>query len=123
MLIYLALECAGFLKELGNEVIMINRSTFLRVFDQTIGGKIMSNIVDDKLKAFGNASITNITKESDDEYLVELLINGESKKARVNSIMLAIGRDPNTNIASESGVSINPKSMKIEGRKDEPERT
>lgn len=83
----------------------------------------MSNIVDDKLKAFGNASITNITKESDDEYLVELLINGESKKARVNSIMLAIGRDPNTNIASESGISINPKSMKIEGRKDEPERT
>ena len=30
---YIAVECAGFLKGLGNEVILANRSTFLRVFD------------------------------------------------------------------------------------------
>lgn len=80
-------------------------------------------MVDDKLKAFGNASIKNIIKESDDEYLIELLIDGESKQARVNTILLAIGRDPNTFIAKQSGVSINSRTMKIEGRKEEPERT
>ena len=30
---YIAVECAGFLKGLGNEVILANRSSFLRVFD------------------------------------------------------------------------------------------
>jgi thioredoxin reductase (NADPH) len=30
---YIAIECAGFLKGLGNEVILANRSSFLRVFD------------------------------------------------------------------------------------------
>jgi thioredoxin reductase (NADPH) len=31
---YIAIECAGFLKGIGNEVILMNRSSFLRVFDQ-----------------------------------------------------------------------------------------
>ena len=31
---YIAIECAGFLKELGGDVTLINRSNFLRVFDQ-----------------------------------------------------------------------------------------
>jgi pyruvate/2-oxoglutarate dehydrogenase complex dihydrolipoamide dehydrogenase (E3) component len=30
---YIAIECAGFIKGLGNEVVLVNRSTFLRVFD------------------------------------------------------------------------------------------
>lgn len=30
---YIAVECAGFLRGLGNEVILANRSSFLRVFD------------------------------------------------------------------------------------------
>ncbi len=31
---YIAIECAGFLKEIGCDVTLINRSNFLRVFDQ-----------------------------------------------------------------------------------------
>lgn len=102
---------------------MINRSSFLRVFDQTIAGKILENMVDGNLKAFGNTTISNITKESEDQYLVDLMIDGEQKQARVNSILLAIGRDPNTRVVEESGIKINPRSFKIEGRQDEPERT
>jgi thioredoxin reductase (NADPH) len=30
---YIAIECAGFLRGLGNDVVLINRSTFMRVFD------------------------------------------------------------------------------------------
>ena len=108
---------------MGNDVIMINRSSFLRVFDQTIAEKILSGMMDGNLKAIEKATISNITKESEEEYLVELLVDGEIKKARVNSILLAIGRDPNTQIVAQSGIRINPRSMKIEGRENEPERT
>mmetsp|Transcript_5574 Transcript_5574/g.5296 ORF Transcript_5574/g.5296 Transcript_5574/m.5296 type:complete len:287 (+) Transcript_5574:821-1681(+) len=102
---------------------MINRSSFLRVFDQTIAGKILENMVGGNLKAFGKTTITNITKEDEDQYLVDLLIDGEPKKAKVNSILLAIGRDPNTHVVENSGVKINPRSFKVEGRVEEPERT
>ena len=37
---YIAVECAGFLRGLGNEVILANRSTFLRVFDHDMAKKV-----------------------------------------------------------------------------------
>ena len=37
---YIAIECAGFLKEMGFDVTLINRSNFLRVFDQDAAEKI-----------------------------------------------------------------------------------
>lgn len=37
---YIAVECAGFLAGMGNEVILANRSTFLRVFDQDMAFKV-----------------------------------------------------------------------------------
>ena len=37
---YIAVECAGFLAGLGNEVILANRSSFLRVFDSDMAGKV-----------------------------------------------------------------------------------
>lgn len=120
---YIAIECAGFIKELGHEVIMINRSSFLRVFDQTVAGKIMENMTGGGLKAFGKASISHVTKEENGQYLVKLKIDGEEKMARVDSILFAIGRDPNTSIVQTKDVRINPNTMKIEGRKEEPERT
>jgi pyruvate/2-oxoglutarate dehydrogenase complex dihydrolipoamide dehydrogenase (E3) component len=38
---YIAIECAGFLRGLGNEVILANRSTFMRVFDKDIADKVV----------------------------------------------------------------------------------
>lgn len=102
---------------------MINRSSFLRAFDQTIAGKILDNMKSTTLKALEKTNIVNITKSSDTEYLVELSVDGELKKAKVNTILLAIGRDPNTGILSDTSIELNPRSMKIIGRKDEPERT
>ena len=37
---YIAIECAGFLRGLGNEVCLANRSVFLRVFDSDMAEKI-----------------------------------------------------------------------------------
>ena len=120
---YIAIEWAGFLKEIGNEVIMINRSTFLRAFDNTIAGKIMDGMVGDNLKAFQHTTISDIEKIGEQDYIVDLLIGSEIKQAKVNTILFAIGRDPNTSMFSNSSIRINSRSMKIEGRKEEPERT
>ena len=120
---YIAIEWAGFLKELGNEVIMINRSSFLRAFDKTIAGKIMEGMVGDNLKAFQNTTISNVEKVGENDYIVDLLVGSEIKKAKVNTILFAIGRDPNTSMLTNTGVRINNKTMKIEGCKEEPERT
>lgn len=37
---YIAIECAGFLHEIGADVTLINRSNFLRVFDQGAAEKV-----------------------------------------------------------------------------------
>ena len=38
---YIAVECAGFLNGLGKEVVMINRSSFLRVMDDDMAFRII----------------------------------------------------------------------------------
>jgi thioredoxin reductase (NADPH) len=102
---------------------MINRSSFLRVFDQTIAGKIMNHMVGENLKALEKSNISNISRTKEGDLMVELLVDGQPKKAKVDSILLAIGRDPNTSVIRNSGVKLNERSMKIQGRKEEPERT
>lgn len=41
---YIAVECAGFLHGLGKEVIMVNRSTFLRVMDDDMAFRIVDDM-------------------------------------------------------------------------------
>jgi thioredoxin reductase (NADPH) len=114
---FLAIEWAGFLKELGNEVIMINRSSFLRVFDQTIAGKIMNHMVGENLKALEKSNISNISRTEEGDLMVELLVVRKPKKAKVDSILQAIGRDLITSVIRNSGVKLNERSMNIQGRK------
>jgi thioredoxin reductase (NADPH) len=38
---YIAIECAGFLRGLGKEVFIANRSTFLREMDKDMGALIV----------------------------------------------------------------------------------
>lgn len=45
---YIAIECAGFLNGLGKEVVMINRSSFLRVMDDDMSFRIV-----DEMQAHG----------------------------------------------------------------------
>ena len=48
---YIALECAGFLNGLGKEVIMINRSVFLRVMDDDMAFRIVDDMESHGVKA------------------------------------------------------------------------
>ena len=47
---YIAIECAGFIRGLGNEVTLINRSTFMRVFDKDMAEKVMEEMADQGIK-------------------------------------------------------------------------
>ena len=48
---YIAVECAGFLNGLGKEVIMINRSSFLRTMDQDMAFRIIDDMRSHGVKA------------------------------------------------------------------------
>ena len=41
---YIGVECAGFLRGLGKEVYLVNRSTFLKSMDQDMAAKIVENL-------------------------------------------------------------------------------
>lgn len=51
---YIAIECAGFLKGIGNEVVLLNRSTFLRVFDVDMAQKVEEQLLEEGVKAYKN---------------------------------------------------------------------
>lgn len=59
---YIAVECASFLSEMGNEIIMINRSSFLRTFDQDASTRIINSLSEHGVKTLEQTTITKITK-------------------------------------------------------------
>ena len=90
---YIALECAGFLSGLGKDVTMINRSTFLRVMDEDMAFRIVDDMEAHGVKALTNTVPVNVEKIGDKEYEVTLKTKEKEHKIKVNTILVAIGRD------------------------------
>ena len=131
---YIAIECAGFLRGIGNEVILANRSTFLRVFDQDMASKVESQLEEEGLQLMHHTKIKSVKKLEDKLFEVELESKKKDKegkeqkvvtKVQVNNILMAIGRDPNPDSfgAKNAGLELDKITRKILGRKEEPERT
>ena len=57
---YIAVECAGFLAGLGNEVILANRSSFLRVFDQDLAFKVEDQLAEEGINLMRNTVIKSV---------------------------------------------------------------
>ncbi len=57
---YIAVECAGFLRGLGNDVILANRSSFLRVFDGDMANKVVDQLEEDGIHTMANTLIKNV---------------------------------------------------------------
>jgi len=91
---YIAVECAGFLNGLGKEVIMINRSTFLRVMDEDMSFRIVDDMASNGVKVMTQTVPVGVKKLGDRLFEVELK-TGKDKisKLQVNTILVAIGRD------------------------------
>ena len=91
---YIALECAGFLNGLGKDVTMINRSTFLRVMDKDMAFRIVDDMEQNGVKALTNTVPVGVEKIGDNLYEVELKTKDKLHKIQVNTILVAVGRDP-----------------------------
>jgi len=116
---YVSLECAGFLKGIGNDVTVMVRSILLRGFDQQMAG-----IIGDYMEKHGirfvrgsvPTEITRIKEGQPGEYLVKYKNeNGEILEEVYNTVMLAVGRDVCTSDLNldKVGVKLNSKNKKI----------
>lgn len=115
---YVSLECAGFLKGIGNEVAVMVRSILLRGFDQQ-----MANIVGDYMEKNGMRFIresipTEIVRvrEPNEGDPGEVLVKYKGQDGKIleetfNTVILAVGRDPCTSELGldKVGVQLNPK--------------
>ena len=89
---FVAVECAGFLRGLGKEVIMINQSRFLRTMDDDMTFRIIDDMEAHGVQVMTKTVPTGAKKLGDKSFEVELMTNGEKQKVEVNTILLAIGR-------------------------------
>ena len=67
---YIAIECAGFLKELGGDVTLVNRSNFLRVFDQGAAEKVKEEFGLLGIRTSEHTRIVSVEKSADRKKVV-----------------------------------------------------
>ena len=92
---YIAIECAGFLRSLNTEVILANRSSFLRVFDHDMAAKVENQLEEEGIRLLKNTTILSVIKLEDKLFEVTLQIGKTTETLQVNTLLMAIGRDPN----------------------------
>lgn len=108
---YIAVECAGFLRGMGSEVDMLIRSTVLKKFDRDMINRVTKDLVEkgirmmrgglmsvDKTKE-GVLATFQIEKNADlikGGILNEMMSETEILKEEYNTVLLAIGRTPET---------------------------
>uniref|UniRef100_F1KVD8 Thioredoxin reductase 1 n=1 Tax=Ascaris suum TaxID=6253 RepID=F1KVD8_ASCSU len=127
---YVSLECAGFLKGIGNDVTVMVRSILLRGFDQDMAERIRRHMMTHEIK-FINAVPTKyerIEEPADDKpglvrvYWEETSQDGEKTPCTqdFNTVLMAIGRDA---VTDEMGLELvgveRTKSGKIVGRREQ----
>jgi len=121
---YIAVECAGFLRGLGKEVLMVNRSSFLRVMDNDMSFRIVDDMEGMGTNVMPNTVPVAVRKTGENLFEVDLKTGDKITTHEVNTILVAIGRDaqPDKLGLSNAGVDF-AKSLKIQGRKEEIERS
>jgi thioredoxin reductase (NADPH) len=120
---YVSLECAGFLKGIGNDVTVMVRSILLRGFDQQ-----MANIIGKYMEETANVRFIRESVPTEiiqlrapngsqaGEHLVKYKNGaGEIVEEKFNTVILAVGRDPCTSeiCINRTNVKLNPKNQKI----------
>jgi len=121
---YIAVECAGFLRGLGKEVVMINRSSFLRVMDNDMSFRIVDDMETQGTQVMTNTVPKAVKKLGENHFEVTLKTGDKESKVEVNTILVAIGRDaqPEKLNLSNAGIEF-ANNLKIVGRSNEKERT
>jgi thioredoxin reductase (NADPH) len=92
---YIALECAGFLTELGHEVTIAARTKLLRGFDRQCAEKVGSILDAIGATIHTNTLVTAISKTADNKLLVTLTdSNGAERQEKFDTVFYATGRYP-----------------------------
>ena len=113
---YIALETAGFLTGLGNDVTVMVRSTILRSFDQDSARKIGQYMELKGTKFIYRAVPEAIEKLEDGRKKVTYKDNkGNTYSEVYDTIIAAIGRNANTSYLNleSAGVEFDPQSKKV----------
>ena len=108
---YIALECAGFLTELGYDVTVAARSILLRNFDKQCADKIKEIMVELGTTIHTNLQPTSITKLCNGKLKVNLEdAMGQSVTEEYDTVLFATGRTPDlTGLdLSAAGVKTSP---------------
>jgi len=118
-------ECAGFLNGLGKKVHLMNRSSFLRAMDFDMAEKIVEELEDDGVNTMTKTTIKTARRLENGRIQVELVVDGSDKTLEVDTVLVAIGRDPNPSAfgAQAAGINFDERSGKVIGRDSETERT
>ena len=92
---YIAVECAGFLAGVGKDVTLINRSTFLRAMDSDMAEKIVEDLEEEGVKALTQTTIGYAKRLENGKIEVEMIVDGSKNLKVFDTVLVAIGRDPN----------------------------
>lgn len=92
---YIALECAGFLTELGYDVTVVARSTLLRDFDRQCAEKVYDLMVELGTNILLGVHPTSITKLDSGKLLVNFVDSvGQTTVEQFDTVFFATGRVP-----------------------------
>lgn len=100
---YIALECAGFLTEIGNDVTVCVRSVLLRAFDQQCAEKIGGIMAELGTKFIRPATPVSITKQSNGQLKVTFTTGYEDT---YDTVLFATGRDAKTSKLNLSKIGV-----------------
>lgn len=90
---YVALECAGFLHNFGNDVSVMVRSIFLRGFDQDMANKIASDMELIGVKFIRDSVPTKLEKNEETGKITCFYKTGDEETSiEVDNVLFAIGR-------------------------------
>lgn len=129
---YVSLECAGFLRGIGNDVTVMVRSILLRGFDQDMAERVRAHMMKHGIK-FVNAVPSKYEKieEPTDEKpgLIRVYVervspdgNKETITEDYNTVLMAIGRNAVTDNLGLNIVNVNrSKALKVIGRREQSE--
>lgn len=94
---YIASECASYLRKLGSEIIMMNRSKPLRKYDNQIAEYILDHFEKDGIQLINGAKPIEIVKEADGTLTVTYYDEELKRidKLQVDQVLSAISRLPN----------------------------
>ena len=122
---YIAVECAGFLKGMGYKVDMLVRSVVLRKFDRDMIRRVVNDMEEKGIKIMrgnllavekeksGIVTTIEIEKNSDlisGGILNEMISEKETMKNQYDTILLAIGRRPETSKIGLELINLKPES-------------